>query len=340
MYPESWIVTNAHVVPDAIKVIASQASTHHVATLEYYDRITDLAILRVSGVMLLAASIRGSEQIEIGATVFAIGSPLGLENSISEGIVSARRSLRDVTIVQTTAPISPGSSGGGLFDSEGLLVAITTFKLTNGENLNFAVDASYIFLLKEALWVAGAIRNSVAKSITGSFKERIESNIFIEWLLQANDTDGTPLFLKARKILLDGRDRLEENNTKSFSETMNQQTLELQKVAQKFFASLNAIPEGRENVPTEPGNIAVLNCFIESRASNHRRYEFTITIDYRQHTSNGYPATISDDLILWKQGSEGQRFLVNRYNGSIVLSSSELGVLGDGRCDPAGPKRF
>ena len=77
----------------------------------------------------------------VGERVFAIGAPRGLELSMTEGIVSAKRGspLEPPMLLQTTAPISPGSSGGGLFDSKGRLVGITTFYIKDSQNLNFAV---------------------------------------------------------------------------------------------------------------------------------------------------------------------------------------------------------
>ena len=79
-----------------------------------------------------------------GQTVFAIGSPQGLDLSISEGIVSSVRESRLGPLIQTTAAISPGSSGGGLFNVSGQLIGITTFQSKTGQNLNFAVPADWI----------------------------------------------------------------------------------------------------------------------------------------------------------------------------------------------------
>jgi S1-C subfamily serine protease len=76
-----------------------------------------------------------------GERVYAVGAPRGLELSMSEGIISARRGspLNPPFLLQTTAPISPGSSGGGLFDARGRLLGITSFNLKDSQNLNFAV---------------------------------------------------------------------------------------------------------------------------------------------------------------------------------------------------------
>ena len=91
------------------------------------------------------AEVRPFSDIRVGEKVYAIGAPkglqLGLGLSIADGIVSAKRSIGTRNLVQTTAPISAGSSGGGLFDSEGKLVGITTFTIEDTQNLNFALAA-------------------------------------------------------------------------------------------------------------------------------------------------------------------------------------------------------
>ena len=89
--------------------------------------------------------IAPTESLHIGQPVFAIGSPRGMELTISNGIVSGfRESGAGMKLIQTTAPFSAGSSGGGLFDDEGRLVGITTLVAKDAQNLNFAVPAQYI----------------------------------------------------------------------------------------------------------------------------------------------------------------------------------------------------
>ena len=80
-----------------------------------------------------------------GDTVFAIGSPLGLERSVSEGIVASRnRNMDGIVYIQTTAQINPGNSGGPLFNSKGQVVGVINMKLTFGEGLGFAIPISYL----------------------------------------------------------------------------------------------------------------------------------------------------------------------------------------------------
>ncbi len=143
------IVTNCHVIAGAARVAAIQAAGGKMAraTLHYADPERDLCQLSVADRNLFAnavADIALADAIRIGARVYAVGAPRGLELTISEGIVSSLREHAGIRVIQTTAAISPGSSGGGLFDAQARLVGITSFLLKDAQNLNFAFPASYI----------------------------------------------------------------------------------------------------------------------------------------------------------------------------------------------------
>lgn len=109
------------------------------------DEENDLALLAVSGIAA-APSLRlaDSTKVAIGDEIFALGNPLGLEGTVSSGIVSGIRAVANTSLVQITAPISPGSSGGPVLDSRGdvIGVAVATFK--GGQNLNFAIPAEKV----------------------------------------------------------------------------------------------------------------------------------------------------------------------------------------------------
>jgi serine protease Do len=84
-----------------------------------------------------------SESLAVGESVFAIGSPLGLERTVTQGIVSTKtRQLQGELYLQTTAQINPGNSGGPLFNLRGEVVGITNMKITFGEGLGFAIPIS------------------------------------------------------------------------------------------------------------------------------------------------------------------------------------------------------
>jgi S1-C subfamily serine protease len=104
----------------------------------------DLCGIRPSRLTLQPVEIRPSSELATGEHVYAIGSPEGLELTFSEGVISSLRQEHNTRIIQTSAAISPGSSGGGLFDAQGNLVGITTFQLKEGQSLNFAVPGEWI----------------------------------------------------------------------------------------------------------------------------------------------------------------------------------------------------
>ncbi len=150
--PNSWYVaTNYHVIEAAADadVKLSDGTKHKVFEVVVEDESADLAVLCLNSDFdgtHFAPSTQLSlaeETPNIGAEVFAIGSPKGLANTLSTGIISGIREIKPgISWFQTTAPISPGSSGGPLLASNGKVVGITTAGLEDGQNLNFAIPAS------------------------------------------------------------------------------------------------------------------------------------------------------------------------------------------------------
>jgi TonB family protein len=115
------------------------------ARVDSQETTRDLAWLAVPGLAAPVVSIRASTTLEVGERVWAVGAPQGLELSLSEGLISGIRPLpgRNENVLQTTAAISPGSSGGGLFDAEARLVGITRSHRLEGQCLNFAIPAEW-----------------------------------------------------------------------------------------------------------------------------------------------------------------------------------------------------
>jgi hypothetical protein len=141
------IITNYHVIAGAqrVAVETSTGETFPVTTALGVDEKTDVAVLGVeSRGQLVALQLADSSLVKVGEDVAAIGSPQGLENSISTGIVSGLRRLSDeLSYIQMTAPISPGSSGGPLLNADGEAIGITTFLVRGGQNLNFCIPINY-----------------------------------------------------------------------------------------------------------------------------------------------------------------------------------------------------
>jgi S1-C subfamily serine protease len=138
------VITNCHVATAGGSLTVKVGAEQYSASVEVADEEYDLCRLSVSGLAAPAVTIGTAESLKTGQKVFAIGSPQGLELTISDGIVSGMRDLPQGRVIQTTAPISPGSSGGPLFDAYGRLVGIMTFQHRSGQNLNFAVPADWI----------------------------------------------------------------------------------------------------------------------------------------------------------------------------------------------------
>lgn len=139
------IVTNCHVIDDASLAHIRYQGRYYPARVHYSDTSRDLCQLTVPGLPAPAVARVPTSTLRVGETVYAIGSPVGLDRTLSNGLISALRHTRShTTIIQTTAAISQGSSGGGLFDNQGRLVGITTYYLAGDQHLNFALPADWI----------------------------------------------------------------------------------------------------------------------------------------------------------------------------------------------------
>jgi hypothetical protein len=148
--PSSTILTNCHVVKGSTQVTVERLGKKASATVKVCDAERDMAILTLGGV-LPTLPVR-TTPLKVGEPAFAVGAPQGLELSISQGIVSQLRPspLGKDPMIQTTAAISQGSSGGGLFDGDGRLVGLTTMYHKEGQSLNFAVPISFVSVLKHS----------------------------------------------------------------------------------------------------------------------------------------------------------------------------------------------
>ena len=147
------LVTNRHVIDGAhfAQVMRTDGSSYFVEAIVAEDSEADLALLQVNGHDLPHLEISRGDLPPVGAHVFAIGSPQGLPNTLSDGIISGhRRVAEQLTLLQTTAAISHGSSGGPLLSAKGEVVGVTTMYLATGQNLNFAVPADRLARLVSA----------------------------------------------------------------------------------------------------------------------------------------------------------------------------------------------
>ncbi len=161
---QGHVVTNFHVIEASPYMTVATVETptgeliHRELMLLGYDIKKDLALLQFKNrrdLPLQPLPMGSIESISEGQRIVTIGSPRGLMNTVSDGIVSGIRRFDAETYVQISAPISPGNSGGALLNMKGELIGLTTFKITESENLNFAISADDLKLLidKNPHWV-------------------------------------------------------------------------------------------------------------------------------------------------------------------------------------------
>ncbi len=137
-----YIVTNYHVVEGAtagsVRTYDGQA---HAVSVVGYDADKDIAVLRIEGTFE-RLRFGDSDDVDVGQHTIALGSPAGLEFSVNEGIISARRTLNNKEYFQTDVALNPGNSGGPLVDVSGKIIGISNFKLKDFEGLNFALTSN------------------------------------------------------------------------------------------------------------------------------------------------------------------------------------------------------
>ena len=139
------LVTNAHVVGGAAKVLVRWRGYTGVALkILNFARKYDLVTIQSSFTMTPTVLLADSETATVGQDVVVLGSPQGLEGTVSTGIIGGLRTIAGVRYLQITAPISPGSSGGPVFNSQGRVIGISTATSAKGQNLNFALPANLL----------------------------------------------------------------------------------------------------------------------------------------------------------------------------------------------------
>ena len=143
------VATNYHVIKNSffLRVAFTNGEKFEVSNILNTDAERDIAFLKIKGYDLPKIPLGNSNNISIGDKVIAIGNPLGLSNTLSSGIISGIRTDLGYKLIQTTAPISPGSSGGPLLNAKGEVIGLTTMYLKGGQNLNFAVPINYLIAL-------------------------------------------------------------------------------------------------------------------------------------------------------------------------------------------------
>jgi S1-C subfamily serine protease len=206
---EGEVATSCHVLTGASRVRVRAGDARIDAKLTYPDPERDLCLLLAPGLEVPPVPIANVEGLKVGQRVYAIGTPKGLERTLSEGLISSLRPRARSFVIQTSAPMSPGSSGGGLFDEEGRLIGVATYQYARGQNLNFAVPASWIEEVPErarARWSRGAPAETISHPLgaralalidVGDHDGALQAGR--EWVLSA-PTDPLPRHMLGRAL--------------------------------------------------------------------------------------------------------------------------------------------
>jgi S1-C subfamily serine protease len=141
------IVTNLHVIRE-MKTVSVQGANGEIfdsMSVLAIDERRDLAIVHVAGVDLAALDLGNSNSLTVGEPVVIVGSPRGLQGTVTAGILSSVRDSGDgFKVLQTDAAVNPGNSGGPLVNSKGQTIGVVSFKLSSSEGLNFAIPINYV----------------------------------------------------------------------------------------------------------------------------------------------------------------------------------------------------
>ncbi len=144
---DGQIVTNLHVVKGAARGYAKLVGKeikHNIEGITAIDAKRDLVILKVPAFGTQAVSLGNSDFTQVGETVYAVGNPRGLEGTFSQGIISSIRPVGSDKLIQMTAPLSPGSSGGPVLNRRGKVIGVSVLTIRDGQNLNFAIPSNYL----------------------------------------------------------------------------------------------------------------------------------------------------------------------------------------------------
>jgi S1-C subfamily serine protease len=145
------VATNFHVIDQAAAGYAKlvgQSAKLNIKGVVGSDPPHDLALIQLEPSLAPPLPVAPKLSVNIGDAVYAIGNPLGLEGTFSPGVVSSVREIGQDHVLQITAPISPGSSGGPVLDQTGTVIGVSFASIANGQNLNFAIPSEYVAALR------------------------------------------------------------------------------------------------------------------------------------------------------------------------------------------------
>jgi len=330
----TWIVTNAHVVKTASIVSVIVDGLHSKAEVKYRDSSLDIAILWVDGLVIPpVGKLEKWGNITPGEPVYAIGAPKGLPRTITEGIVSAIRTNDGNKYIQTSAAISPGSSGGGLFDRRGNLIGITTFKVVGGESLNFALDANQAVDLMDSISVAEMLRTIVDKQYIHQVGDE-----FVKWLSKEPSSSGGRI-----------SDEFNQAQERFFKDSDFKKFTEYQEgIINRYFEFVDKSPivnPPQQKSPNEQKSETLIRLVCQTVSGpNMPKLSKTITfaIDFNKRTVNGHDATFTEGYIKYSFTKDQTRYdyLFDRVASTVNITFGQFNSALSGPCSKAEGRAF
>ena len=345
IFSNTWFVTNAHVVRKAKEVNIVTDGQTSKARVAYWDDTLDVALLCAEGLVISPVEEPSNAlTLVAGDPVYAIGAPMGLPRTITEGVVKAIRNSGDAKLMELSAAISRSNSGGGLFDQQGRLVGITNFKIVGGKSLNFALAANHVIELIDALGVALVMRITAE-----GYESQLAGDVFVKWLLTERGDSGVRLF----KEYADVRERLRArtktlNGIETLAEYGKHKEYELS-VIRRYLATTSgrgaAASAGSSIGKVENANAAPSITRLICRLIDFKGVQSGTTsyvIDFDSQTVNGYPATFGDSKIQFVSlGNDGTRtiYSLDRIASTHTIGSDQY-VLFRGDCSRVESRAF
>ncbi len=233
--PEGYIVTNAHVVGSSLQIqvlipekdaegkyrsILKPVGKVVPATVVGQDRETDIAVLKVAASTLPALKLADSERLRQGELVLAAGSPFGLQNTVTMGVVSsiARQVRPDdpMVYIQTDASINPGNSGGPLLNSDGDVVGINTFIVSESggnEGIGFAVPSNIVRTVYDQIRKYGRVRRgqvglvvqTISPEMAQALQLPVQRGAIVADVMPAGPAEAAGVEVKDVLVSLDGK---------------------------------------------------------------------------------------------------------------------------------------
>lgn len=165
---DGFLVTNHHVIEDAVAIRVSLSDGREIgAELKGADSSTDIAVLKIDAEGLKAMTFADSDALQVGQIAIAIGNPLGLQYTVTAGVVSALgRTLRAGNgrmiddVIQTDAALNPGNSGGPLVDSHGHVIGVNTATIQSAQGICFAVSSNLAAYIAGKLIIEGKVKRA------------------------------------------------------------------------------------------------------------------------------------------------------------------------------------